>query len=135
MEDHVDPYPMVWIESDNTTSEAWSPKGCKDSLGGDVLGNIHSTLLLGNRVGLQVAHIPTTANVIADHISHILHAADISTVFSSFQQDHTVLCGHQQFNPDAEFISEIMAALFNHACPHPVALSRQALTNPCYFSS
>jgi len=55
-----DPYPVVRIESDNTASEAWSRHGCKDSLGGRTLSRIHSALLLGNWVGLQVACISTT---------------------------------------------------------------------------
>lgn len=54
--DTMEPYPMVWIESNNTTSEVWSWEGCKDSLGGCALSCIHSALLLGNWVGVLVAH-------------------------------------------------------------------------------
>ena len=91
--DSPDTCPVVRIESNTTTSKAWSHKGCKDSLGGRTLSHIHNALLLGNRAGLQVACISTTDNVIADRISRIPHTADIPTAFPSLLQDHRALHG------------------------------------------
>jgi hypothetical protein len=130
-----DPFPIVRIESDNTTSEAWSRYGCKDSFGGRALSRIHSALLLGNPVGLQVARIATEDNVIADRISRIPHTSDLLDAFPLLLQDHTALRGCQRFLPNAALILAIMAALSEHASPHPVALSRQVLTNPGCFTS
>jgi hypothetical protein len=87
---------------DNTTSKAWSRKGCTDSLGGQALSGINSALLLGSHAGLQIACITTTDNVIADRISHILHSTDLPVAFLSLTQAHIVLCGFQQFRPNAE---------------------------------
>jgi hypothetical protein len=129
------PHPMVRIELDNTTSEAWTRNRCKDLLGGRALSRIHCTLLLGNPVGLQVARISTEDNVIADRISCIPHSSDLHVIFPSLLQDHTALRGCQQFQPNAVLISAITAALLEHASPHPVELSRQVLTSPgCFIS-
>ena len=128
------PYPMVCIDSDNTTSKAWLCKEGKDSLCGCTLSCIHSALLLGNPIGLQVTRISTEDNVIADRISRIPHSSDLHVAFPSPLQDHAALCGCQQFQPNAMLISAIMAALLEHASPHLVELSRQVLTNRCFIS-
>ena len=87
------PYPVVQIESDNTTSKAWSCKVYKDSLGCRVLSCIHSALLLGNPVGMQIARLPTTNNVIADQLSCISSIADLPISISFICQDHKALHG------------------------------------------
>lgn len=125
-----DPYLVICIESDTTTSEAWLHHHCKDSFRGHALSHINNVLLLGNLFGLQVACISTTNNVIADQISHIPKTADIPRVFPSLLQDCIALCGCSQFQPNAKLISAIIDALLAHASPHRVALSRQVLTNP-----
>jgi hypothetical protein len=125
-----DPYPVVRIETDNTTSEAWSRKGCKDSFGGRALSRIHCALLIDNPVGLQIARVSTTDNVIADRLSRIPNSSALPAAFPSLAQDHAVLRGCRQFQPNAELISAIMAALLAHASPPPVDLSRRLLTNP-----
>jgi hypothetical protein len=130
-----DPFPVVCIESDNTTSEAWSRKGCNVSLCGRALSRIHSSLILGTPLALHVARIATDDNVIADRLSRIPSAAVLPTAFRSICQDHTALHGCRLFQPNAELISAIMVALLDHVSPHPIALSRRLLTNPgCFIS-
>jgi hypothetical protein len=130
-----DPFPVVRIESDNTTSEAWSRKGCKDSMCGRALSRIHSSLLLGTHVGLHIARISTSDNVIADRLSRIPSVSHLPAAVHSICQDHAALRGCRQFQPNAELISAIMGALLEHASPHPVALSRRLLTSPGCFTS
>jgi hypothetical protein len=92
--------------------------------------------MLGNHIGVQIGRIATADNVIADRLSRVRHHVDLPTMFPLICQDHEALRGCRQFQPNAELISAIMAALLDHALPHPVGLSRRLLTNPgCFITS
>ena len=97
----MDPYPVVRIESDNISSKSWARKGCKDSFGGRALSRINSALMLGNPVGIQIARIATSDNVIADRLSCIPSSSHIPTAFVSLVQEHAALSGCQRFQPNA----------------------------------
>ena len=70
--DDSDPYPTVLLYADNTTAEAWAKmKSCKTSMAGRALGRLQCALMINNHVGINIGHVTTKDNVIADRISRI----------------------------------------------------------------
>ena len=50
-------------------------------MAGHALSRIQCALMLGNLVGVQIAQVPATDNIIADCISRIPSAHDLPTLF------------------------------------------------------
>jgi hypothetical protein len=67
--DRDDPHPVVLLCSDNLSSKAWSRKDAHTSYSGRALGSLQCALMLCNPVGIQLDHISTHENVVADSLS------------------------------------------------------------------
>ena len=66
-----DPHPIVLLYADNRTAESWLIKASKSSNAGRALGYIQAALMINNPVGINVDHITSKDNEIADKISRI----------------------------------------------------------------
>lgn len=112
--DPSDPYPTVLLYADNTTAEAWAKmKQCKTSLIGRNLGLMQCALMLNNRVGINIAHVTTKDNVIADRISRIKKESNFIPHFDQLQQEFPQLTSCRRFHPSAELVSCIMDILLS----------------------
>lgn len=86
--DPSDPHPMVLLYADNFTAEAWAKlKQCKTSMIGRSLGRLQCALMMNNNVGLNVDHVTTKKNVIADRISRIKKETNVLPDFEKLTQD------------------------------------------------
>ena len=128
--DPSDPYPSVLLYADNTTAESWVIKACKKSFIGRALGRLQCALMINNNVGINVAHITTKDNVIADRISRIKRETNILPELTSLFQDFPQLKSCNRFLPSAELISLVMQTLLQESVPDPILASRQALCTP-----
>jgi hypothetical protein len=125
-----DPHPTVLISGDNSCSESWSTKGAKHSRVGRALGRLQCALMLKNDVGLNVEHISTDDNVVADDISRIDSEDKLTHQFPLLQQKHQVLRGCQRFHLSSSLASIIMEMLLQGECIDPLVLSKQLRTDP-----
>jgi len=128
--DPSDPYPSVLLYADNTTAESWVIKACKKSFIGRALGRLQCALMINNNVGINVAHITTKDNVIADRISRVKRETNILPELTSLFQDFPQLKSCNRFLPSAELISLVMQTLLQESVPDPILASRQALCTP-----
>ena len=65
---------LLWI--DNTTAQSWTHKMVSLSHShsqGQALAHLIAHLLMLSTVGIEAHHVEGTANVIADHLSHLRH--------------------------------------------------------------
>jgi len=87
-------------------------------------------MTMNNNVGIHTAHITTTKNVIADHISRIKRKTNSMRGFSSILQDYTVLAGCKRFQPSAVLISHLTDAISQKKFIDPMEVSASILSNP-----
>lgn len=126
-EDPSDPYPSVLLYADNTTAESWLRKSCKNSFIGRALGRLQCALMINNPVGINVDHVTTKDNVVADRISRIKQDTDAIPDFQSLLQDFPQLNSCTRFHPSAELISFVMDALLRKNSVDPLQASKQIL--------
>jgi hypothetical protein len=125
---HDDPFPKLLIRGDNTCAESWAKKGSKKSTMGRALGRLLSALLLNTPVGLDVEHISTTANTIADLISRIKSESHLINKIPKIQAEHPDLAGCKRLALNSFQLSCIMEAILQADCKDPIKASRQLLT-------
>ena len=125
--DKSDPTPTVLLYDDNAASESWLMKGCKSSRIGRGLGRRQCSLMINSPVGLDVAHITTDENVIADRISRIKRETDIISNISLLQQDFPQLTSCRRFHPSAELSSAIIAILLQEKSFDPLVARNRVL--------
>jgi len=126
----ADPYPIVHLLTDNSSSEAWTHKGARVSLAGRAIGRLRAALMISNPVGFCISHVPSTENVVADALSRFPSESSLLTNFPSLCQTQKGLNGCHRFHPNAELISCIMEALLKGVCTDPIALNKRLLTDP-----
>ena len=126
----ADPHPVVCLFADNTTAEAWIIKASKASLAGRALGRIQASLMINNPVGINVNHVTSSANVVADRISRILTEANLLSDMQPIFQDFPALKSCQRFHPSAELISLILDTLLHKKFVDPLLTSRAVLAAP-----
>ena len=125
-----DPHPVVLLRADNRSSESWLIKASKSSQAGRALGYIQCALLINNPVGINVTHVTSAQNEIADRISRIPSEASLLADMQSIYQDHPSLTYCQRFHPSAELKSLILDTLLTRNFIDPLKLSRRALASP-----
>ena len=122
-----DPTPIVLLYDDNTASESWLMKGCKSSRIGRGLGRLQCSLMINSPVGLDVAHITTDENVIADRISRFKRETDILSNISLLKQEFPQLISCRRFHPSAELSSAIIAILLQEKSFDPLVARNRVL--------
>ena len=119
--DDSDPYPTVLLYADNTTAEAWAKmKSCKTSMAGRALGRLQCALMINNHVGINIGHVTTKDNVIADRISRIKKETNTLPDFEKLTQDFPQLTSCRRFHPSAELVSAITAILLQEKSFDPL---------------
>ena len=126
---------MVLLRADNTTAEVWAQKGSKRSFLGRALGLLQCALMINNPVGINVSHVSTTDNVVADRISRIIKESNLETEMNTLMQDFPQLICCRRFQPSAEAISLIMEILSSKKYVDPLEVSRRLLKNPGEFTT
>ena len=124
------PHPTTLLYADNTTAESWVIKGCKSSLEGRALGRLQCALHINNPVGINVTHVSSTENEIADRISRFKNSHEANIGFPLLAQDFPQLKSCKRFLPSAELISSIMDALLLKKSSDPLQVARQLLAEP-----
>ena len=125
-----DPHPVVLLRADNRTAESWLIKASKSSQAGRALGYVQAALLINNPVGINVQHVTSEDNEIADRISRIASESTLLTEMQLIYQDHPSLTYCQRFHPSAELKSLILDTLLTRNFIDPLPLSRRALASP-----
>ncbi len=129
-DDPEDPYPTVLLYADNTTAEAWGKmKACKSSMTGRSLGRLQCALMINNRVGINIAHVTTKDNEIADRISRIKLETNIMPKFSDLMQDFPQLKSCRRFRPSQELVSSITAILLQEKSFDPLRAREKILAD------
>ena len=130
-----DPHPAVLLKADNRTAESWLVKASKSSQAGRALGYIQASLMINNPVGINVEHVTSKDNKIADRILCILSESVLLTKMQSLHKDHPSLTSRQRFHPSAELISLISATLSTKSFVDPLQISRRVLKSPGWITT
>ena len=125
-----DPHPVVLLYADNRTAESWLIKASKSSQAGRALGYIQAALMINNPVGINVDHVTSKDNKIADEISRIESELVLLTEMQKIYKDHPSLRSCQRFHPCAELKSLIMETLLAKKFIDPLEISRRILATP-----
>ena len=126
----ADPYPVVLLYADNTTAESWMQKACTKSFLGRALGRLQCALLINNPVGINIDHVTTKDNEIADRISRIKAETNTLVDMHKIFQDYPELRCLPRFQPSQELISLIMDTLLTNKYVDPLTVSRRVLADP-----
>ena len=129
------PNPMVQIMADNISSEAWTTKGCKNSLVGRRLGRLQCAMMINSPVGITTGRIETKKNIIADKISRWKKETDTLLGFDVLLQEFPQLECCRRFHPSRELLSWILDALRSEKLADPAKLRDQLLKNPGKIAS
>ena len=125
-----DPHPVVLLYADNRTAESWLIKASKSSQAGRALGYVQAALMINNPVGINVDHVTSKDNKIADEISRIESELVLLTEMKKIYKDHPSLRSCQRFHPCAELKSLIMETLLAKKFIDPLEISRRILATP-----
>ena len=125
-----DPHPVVLLYADNRTAESWLIKASKSSPGGRALGYIQAALMINNPVGINVAHVTSKDNEIADRISRIISETMLLTEMQKIYKNYPRLRSCQRFIPSAELTSLILDTLSEKKFVDPLPRSRRILAAP-----
>ena len=82
---------MVLLYADNRTAESWLIKASKASHAGRALGYIQAALMINIPVGINVDHVTSEDNEIADRISRIESELALLTEMKKIYKDHPSL--------------------------------------------
>ena len=125
-----DPHPVVLLYADNRTAESWLIKASKSSHAGRALGYIQAALMVNNPVGINVDHVTSKDNEIADRISRVKSELALLTEMQKKYKDHPSLISCQRFHPCAELKSLIWETLLARKFVDPLEASRRILATP-----
>ena len=126
----ANPSPTVMLFADNTTAEAWITKACKNTLEGRALGRLQCALMINNPVGINIGHVTSKDNEIADRISRFKNTNAATLGFPKLAQEFPQLMHCSRFHPSAELISFILDALLLKKCTNPLLIAQQLLADP-----
>ena len=125
-----DPHPVVLLYADNRTSESWLIKASKSSHAGRALGYIQAAFMINNPVGINVDHVTSKDNEIADKISRIKSELVLLTEINKIYKDHPSLRSCQRFHPCAELKLLVWETLLAKKFIDPLEVSRSVLATP-----
>ena len=95
-----------------------------------MLGYIQAALMINNPVGINVDHVTSKDNEIADRISRIISESILLSEMNKIYQDHPSLRSCKRFHPSAELISLILDTLSAKKFVDPLQISRRVLASP-----
>ena len=122
--------PVVLLYADNITAESWLIKASKSSHAGRALGYIQATLMVNNPVGINVDHVTSKDNKIADIISQVKSELALLTEIQKCYKDRPSLRSCQCFCPSAELKLLIWETLLAEKFIDPLEVSRRILATP-----
>ena len=93
------------------------------------LDHLQCTLMINNRVGINVAHITTKQNEIADRISRVKRETDLLPQFQQLMQDFPQLKSCGRFHPNPELVSSITAVLLQEKSSDPLEVAKKIHNN------
>ena len=125
----ADLHPVVLLYADNRSAESWLIKASKASQAGRALGYIQAALMINNPVGINVDHVTSKDNEIADRISRVKKETNVIPLFHTLMQDFPQLKSCHCFHPSAELVLLVTAALLDKSSIDPLDASRQILSN------
>lgn len=86
---------------DNTSSEAWTKKGCTASRSSHAIGRLQCALMIDTPISINAAYVSTKDNKIADEISWIKKLINlIPSIAQNFQEFPQLKCC-RRFPPSA----------------------------------
>ena len=86
--------------------------------------------MINNPVGINVGHVTSKDNEIADRISRFKNSNYATSGFPLLAQDFPQLKHCCRFHPSAELISFILDALLLKKCKDPLLIAQQLLACP-----
>ena len=113
-------YPLLGLDSDNTSAVAWTKKAVLSNDIGKGLAQFFCQMLSTNELGLHTRHIAGIKNITADKISR-LSTSKISSDFRLILQEHPELRSCRRFHPNPLLLSSLMQMLL-HTHKSPVLL-------------
>ena len=116
--------------ADNRTAESWLIKASKASNAGRALGYIQAALMINNPVGINVSHVTSEENEVADKISRIESESVLLTEMQAIYTAHPLLKSCRRFHPSAELTSLILETLSARKFIDPLTRSREILSAP-----
>ena len=123
-------YPTVLLLADNKTAEAWTRKGCKNSMAGRALGRLQCALMMNNPVGIDTAYINTKDNTIPDYISRVKKESNILLAAPKLLQTFPSIGVCRRFHPNPVLISYITDALLSKRLIDPLTIRQLVHENP-----
>ena len=128
--DTTDPYPLVRLFGDNSTAESWMHKSCTKSMPGRALGRLLCALMIGNPVGIDVEHVTSEDNDLADAISRFKSNGDTLRGLPALLQEYPQLRGCRRFQPSSQLLSLLMEAISQRKLIDPMDVNSKVLTDP-----
>lgn len=113
-------YPLLGLDSDNTSAVAWTKKAVLSNDIGKGLAQFFCQMLSTNELGLHTRHIAGIKNITADKISR-LSTSKFSSDFRLILQEHPELRSCRRFHPNPLLLSSLMQMLL-HTHKSPVLL-------------
>ena len=98
-------------------------KGSKDSFAGQALSHIMCMLMINNLCRIQIHHILTAENVVADHLSHVTSESSHSSAFPTLMKGHEKLHGCCCFLPSTVLVFDYGGTIGE--CLSTTSLSKQ----------
>ena len=86
--------------------------------------------MINNPVGINVDHVTSKDNEIADKISRIISERILLSEMNIIYMDHPSLRSYKRFHPSAELISLILDTLSAKKFVDPLLISRHILASP-----
>ena len=86
--------------------------------------------MINNPVGINVDHVTSEDNEIADKISRIISERVLLLEMNKIYQDHPSLRSCKRFHPSAELILLILDTLSAKKFVDPLLISRRILASP-----
>ena len=124
------PHPVVLLHTDNLTAGSWIIKASKSSPGGRALGYIQAALMINNLVGINIAHVTSKDNKIADRISRFISETMLLTEMQKNYKNYPRLRSCQRFIPSAELTLLILETFSEKKFVDPLPRSRRILAAP-----
>ena len=125
-----DPHPVVLLLADNRSAEAWLRKASSASEAGRALGYIQAAFMVNNPVGINVGHVTSKDNKIADRISRVTSELTLLAEMKQLHKDYPMLRSCKRFRPSAELVSLILDTLSTKKFVNPLLVSRRILSSP-----
>ena len=116
-----DPYPVILIWADNTSSVRWTNHGCRESLIGRALARFFCVLFMNSKLGINAKWLKGELNELDDAISRIKktnlnNSGHPFFDYSNLKQNYPQLKTCRLFQPSQELLSAIWEILLTGKC-------------------